>query len=1111
MKKKLPNRSLPCKECSKAWRSVRLACAFMLVFGLTARSAASPQGQRVTLDLKQGTFFELFDEIHKQTGLRFVYNTDQLRQLGAIDVKAENTIVSEVLTNILRGGNLTFVVENDVVMLLPRRTAAQNPATVVIEGTVSDSETGEPLVGCLITIPALDLWTVSDADGKYRFASAPTGSYNIESTHVGYEKLTYSVTVTQTVRSFTLKMKQSSLELNTVTVTATAENTMNSSSRIDRQAMEHTQPTSLSDLMQLLPGATTTNPNLSGASYNEIVLRDINRSGENLSHVSNRNGVGIWINGAQISDQASMVSNLFTGDQAQATNRGYDTRRISLENIESIEVIPGIASAKYGNISSGAVIVNTIKGRTPWDVKFQTNPNVKLASFSKGLGLGKTGALNFSGSYTSSAVDIRSAAENYQRETFSVIYSNTLTHNKTQHRFSVNLSGYMSDNKTKADPDKNSRENRSEYRDHSISAGFEGTLLFEKPWITNLKYSYRFELTNELSIDKRLLGGGNHSAWSYESGEFWADRQTYSFVQDQRNESRAISHYAQIMGDLVMGMPGKVMNTLTVGADLRSNGNTGRGNYFIPHYVEGGSTNSNDYRPEGFRSQRFDEIPFVNVVSFFAEDSFHIPLFGNRQSLTIEPGVRVNMILNNVLNNRTAIDPRVNMRYALVRNGDGIVRGVSLRGGFGRFSRLPDNGHMYQYTAYEDDDSEHFAWTDPNNPADVRRTVTTMVRSSEDMINPDLKIQYSNKFEVGFDLDIAGITAKFTYYNEKLRNGYETWSSAPAGSSITSLRVLPLRHYTDSWAQYNETRPVYMADPREDRPSDMVLSVDGVPLNYVVYNKISVERRPGNSYRYDKWGVEGMLVFPRINPLQTTVSLSGAFINVRDDNGKSAESFRGWSSTQARPGVFNPYVVSYIGSDGHSQGTLRKQLSTQAKFITHIPSLRMVATITIEAIWIDKQRTTPIEGLYHVGENGERIYGDYSNGWEGSTLFRDPAYYYTYNQATKQFERNVFTPDLYDIRANPDDVDDPLKIGDFLSGYMFSTNAGYQFFERSYKPYFMANINISKEIGRRATVSLYVNNFTDSHPRRFNPRDHQMPYRYMNSAIYFGGDIKFKF
>lgn len=1100
MKKKLPIKSLHCKERTKVWRSVRLAFVVMLMFGLTARSEASPQSQRVTLNLKQGTFFQLFDEIHKQTGLRFVYNTDQLRQLGSIDVKAEDKNVGEVLTDIFHSGNLTFVMENEVVMLVPKRIAVQNPTMVTIEGAVSDSETGEPLVGCLISIPALDLWTVSDAAGRYRFPLAPTGSYQMEATYVGYEKLTYSFTLTQSVNSFALRMKALNLELNTVTVTATAENTINSSSRIERQAMEHVQPTTLRDLMQLLPGAMGTNPDFR-YDHSQISLRDI-INGENDtdgSQLSNRSGVGIWMNGVQLSDQASMVGPNFKTGEGQTLGQGFDTRRLSLENVESVEVIPGIASAKYGNISSGVVRVNTIKGRTPWEVRLKTDPSIKLASFSKGFGVGETGALNISGSYTTFARDIRSSRESYQRENVSLIYSNTLMHGQTRHRFSISASGYMSDNKTKPDPDEASKDNSEALNDHNVAVGVEGTLLFNKPWITNLSYTYNFNLTDIYTKIMTREGGDKFSASAMEEGEFWADRQATSFLQDFRNQSRAVGHFAQIMADVVMGKSGGVMNTVTVGGDFRSNGNVGRGAYFVPHYLEGGPTDINAYRPENFRPQPFDKIPFVNVVSFFAEDVFYLPIAGNRQSLTIEPGVRVDMILNDVMRNRTAVDPRLNVRYALVQNGNGIVRGLSLRGGYGRQTRLPNTIDMYRFDTYTDEDIS-FDWTDPNDPTNRHGTKHTLIRRGVDEINRDLKLQYSNKFEVGVDFDIAGIKGKVTYWNEKLRNGYDNSSGA-------SLEMLSYRSYTDLEAQYHPTRPVYMPDPREDRPSDMVLSIDGVPLDYVVKNQISRVEKRGNAYRHDKWGVEGTLMFPRINPLQTSVMLSGAYIHLDQHDEQGIEIIETWSSAQPRLGEMNPYIASYLGGRSYFQGNGRKQFVTNAQFITNIPSLRLVATITLQAVWVDKLRFIPIEGLYHLGENGERIYGDYSGGWDGTPLYKDPAYYYEYNPQTKQFDRNVFTPDLYDQRAAT--VNDPLLIGDFMKDYQYSTTMGANFNERSYKPYFMANIRISKEIGRRATVSLNVNNFTDSHPRMSNKQNYS--HTYMNTPIYFSGEIRLKF
>ena len=43
---------------------------------------------------------------------------------------------------------------------------------------------------------------------------------------------------------------------------------------------------------------------------------------------------------------------------------------------------------------------------------------------------------------------------------------------------------------------------------------------------------------------------------------------------------------------------------------------------------------------------------------------------------------------------------------------------------------------------------------------------TTIVTPQSDMINRDLKMQYSKNFEVGLDFDMFCVMGCFTYYNE---------------------------------------------------------------------------------------------------------------------------------------------------------------------------------------------------------------------------------------------------------------------------------------------------------------------------------------------------------
>lgn len=72
---------------------------------------------------------------------------------------------------------------------------------------------------------------------------------------------------------------------------------------------------------------------------------------------------------------------------------GTDVRSISTENIESIQIVRGIPSVEYGDLTSGAVIINTKAGREPLRVKAKANPNIYQVSMGTGFELGKRKAL----------------------------------------------------------------------------------------------------------------------------------------------------------------------------------------------------------------------------------------------------------------------------------------------------------------------------------------------------------------------------------------------------------------------------------------------------------------------------------------------------------------------------------------------------------------------------------------------------------------------------------------------------------------------------------------------------------------------------------------------
>lgn len=79
--------------------------------------------------------------------------------------------------------------------------------------------------------------------------------------YLGFEKQKGKITVQGNVDNFIIKLKPLGLGLKEVVVTA-QEQKMGSASKIEQTAIQHIQPKSVVDLLQLLPGNVTQNPDI---------------------------------------------------------------------------------------------------------------------------------------------------------------------------------------------------------------------------------------------------------------------------------------------------------------------------------------------------------------------------------------------------------------------------------------------------------------------------------------------------------------------------------------------------------------------------------------------------------------------------------------------------------------------------------------------------------------------------------------------------------------------------------------------------------------------------------------------------------------------------------
>src|SRR5665647_3685014 len=203
-----------------------------------------------------------------------------------------------------------------------------------------------------IQIKELNSWTASNAEGDFNFEKVPQGNYTLQATCLGFEPYEVPISVTRDITGYKLMLNQMSLGLKEVVIVARENTSMSSSSEIESTALDHVQPNSLADVMQLVPGQLTLNPNL--ARTNQVAIRDYNdpRNTTNRNPDSNSAmGTAIIIDGTPVNNDANMQTlNTAGGGTAQGystVGQGVDLRKISTDNIESVEVIRGIPSAKY--------------------------------------------------------------------------------------------------------------------------------------------------------------------------------------------------------------------------------------------------------------------------------------------------------------------------------------------------------------------------------------------------------------------------------------------------------------------------------------------------------------------------------------------------------------------------------------------------------------------------------------------------------------------------------------------------------------------------------------------------------------------------------------------
>jgi hypothetical protein len=227
-----------------------------------------------------------------------------------------------------------------------------------VSGVVVDKTNGMPIELATIFMNESAQGCMTNEKGFFEIKNVTSGAYHIKISYLGYETIDTLIRVENSIR-IKIELPRTSLELKELNVMARDKKESATTSLIKRTAIEYLQPSALGDVLQLLPGGLLSDSKLNSA--NQISMRQAG------SDINTALGTAVVVDGVPMSNDNNMQSFYGTNSMSDVANSknsvngGVDLRRVSTDHIDEIEVIRGIPSVKYGDLTSGAIIVNRKK------------------------------------------------------------------------------------------------------------------------------------------------------------------------------------------------------------------------------------------------------------------------------------------------------------------------------------------------------------------------------------------------------------------------------------------------------------------------------------------------------------------------------------------------------------------------------------------------------------------------------------------------------------------------------------------------------------------------------------------------------------------------------
>lgn len=345
------------RKVKKTGRMLTFLCVLFLlsVTGRQTMAAQTVDTMRVSLDLKEATVKEFFDAVKMQTGLNFLYNSAQMRDMPPITILCFNQPVRPVLDKVMDKTGYTYQIDGYFVTVTLQQ---KNPKPRLLTGFIKDEE-GEVLPGVNVYIPNSTYQTLSDSEGRYEIY-IPKEACTVTYSFIGNTmEIAFQEGDTPLNKDVTLR---SNIQIDEVVVTGyTTVNRRKLTSSVTTLKAEDIMRPGVTSIDQMLEGQIPDMVFMNNSGEVGVVPRLRIRGTSTL--VGNREP--LWVLDGVVLQDPVNVSPEELNNPDYINRIGNAIAGINPQDIERIDVLKDAsATALYGaKAANGVIVVTTKKGR----------------------------------------------------------------------------------------------------------------------------------------------------------------------------------------------------------------------------------------------------------------------------------------------------------------------------------------------------------------------------------------------------------------------------------------------------------------------------------------------------------------------------------------------------------------------------------------------------------------------------------------------------------------------------------------------------------------------------------------------------------------------------